>query len=392
MGIGAIGVVFMLGHGASLSDVAMVKILQGVVIFLGEVPTGIVADMFGRKTSCLLACLCGIASFLAFALGGSLPWFYVAELFNALTIAFWSGAFEALTVDGTNEEESIDVVFSKITMYSSFATMIGGLVGGLIADYDIYMTYAFSTLVMSLAFACMLFSIREKKYPGINAITSDQNSLSSARLIRYLKESLKTSYREGFMNDRLKHFFYIQILMQFALQPMFHYWQPFISQAYSESSNSILGLVFLAYCCVQALYSGLSAKLIEKDIVSSESLIYLDISLLTLGFGLMAVFVNPILAVGGFLLVQGSNSGLQTLLSAKANKAISERNRATILSSVSFVSRLGMLICLAILSLIVDLIPVNMLFSVSLVATICTVPLVYVWLSKLRNNAIPAYD
>lgn len=388
MGIGATAVVFMLANGASLQDIAMVKIVQGIFIFFLEVPTGIFADTWGRKTSIIGASLSAILSFAAFFWGRAVPWFYVAEMLNALAIAFWSGAFQALVVDSLSKNllqgNHLDYLFSKMGTFSSGATMIGGYIGGLIADINPGWPFLFSIFLM---ICCLLF---------VALLVKEKNPQETARkkwkglkgypefLSKNLKFNIRASIHKGLMNSKLRLFFYLQIASQFALQPVFHYWQPYFKSFDSNLPNSILGTIFLGYVGAHTVYLGFSSKLLKHKLISPNTLIQMDFIIMILAFGTM-VFSNSLLvAVTSFLIMQGSNAGSQALLAAEANKVIPSEQRATILSNVSLISRVGMLISLGIIRFIVKYVDIQKLYFMSLIATIVMILLYQIW---KRDNA-----
>lgn len=127
---------------------------------------GFIADHFGRKISSLIAIGCAILSFCIFALGSSFEAFAVAEVLNAFTICFWSGAYTALVVDGmgsqSKREGFLESLFSKMNIFSSISVMISGLIGGLIYDLEPRFPFLFASLMMILAYFSLRFFILEK--------------------------------------------------------------------------------------------------------------------------------------------------------------------------------------------------------------------------------------
>ena len=165
MGTGATIVIFMLANGSSLADIAAIKLVQGVVILLAEIPTGLIADLYGRKKSVLAACFSAILSFAAYYFGRDVHWYYAAEILNALAISFWSGAFNALVVDNNPDLSrrglTLDVVFSRMATFGSVATMFGGYVGGLLATKHLAAPFLFSSAIMVLAALSLGGLVRE---------------------------------------------------------------------------------------------------------------------------------------------------------------------------------------------------------------------------------------
>ena len=70
--------------------------IRGIVIYLFEVPSGIFADQYGKKTELMICFIFYIASFLFFFLGGSYAIVAVAMVFFGLGEAFRSGTHKAM--------------------------------------------------------------------------------------------------------------------------------------------------------------------------------------------------------------------------------------------------------------------------------------------------------
>ena len=92
-------------HGLSLTQVTLVDVAFWIALTLGELPTGIVADSYGRKISIAIGAGIMAASTLAWALAPTVPLIVVAYVCLAIGATFLSGAedaffFESLKVTG----------------------------------------------------------------------------------------------------------------------------------------------------------------------------------------------------------------------------------------------------------------------------------------------------
>ncbi|MDH4119298.1 MAG: MFS transporter, partial [Acidimicrobiia bacterium] len=118
--IWGINTLFLLDAGLSISEAFVVNAFFTVGQVVFEVPTGVVADMWGRRASYLL----GSATLLASTLLYLLMWdiraplwgWAIASMVIGLGFTFFSGAVEAWLVDalaanGFNDE--MDPVFAR---------------------------------------------------------------------------------------------------------------------------------------------------------------------------------------------------------------------------------------------------------------------------------------
>lgn len=97
---GALAVPFFLVRlGFSYTQMFLLECFFGVGMFVFEIPTGVVADKFGRKTSLVLGSLLFGGGFTLFALTTSFPALALAELICALGMTLFSGADSALVYE-----------------------------------------------------------------------------------------------------------------------------------------------------------------------------------------------------------------------------------------------------------------------------------------------------
>ena len=83
-------------RGLSLSQAALIDVTFFVAAAFGEVPTGIVADTFGRKTSLAIGTALMGTSSLAWVFAPTLPLIMVAYICLGIGFTFLSGAEDAL--------------------------------------------------------------------------------------------------------------------------------------------------------------------------------------------------------------------------------------------------------------------------------------------------------
>ena len=139
--IWGINTLFLLGAGLSNLEAfaANAFFTAGMMIF--EVPTGVVADTWGRRTSYLLGTITLSASTLLYYVLWltSAPFWQWAgvSLLLGLGFTFFSGAVEAWLVDALNYAEyegGLEVVLGRGQMIAGAAMLGGSVAGGVIAQ------------------------------------------------------------------------------------------------------------------------------------------------------------------------------------------------------------------------------------------------------------------
>jgi MFS family permease len=106
--------------------------------FAMEVPTGAVADRYGRRASVGLGCLVISAASLLYGSVPSLPVFALAEAIFAVGLALVSGADEALAYDtlkALRREEDAARVMARLEAAKLAGIVAGALAGSLVASW-----------------------------------------------------------------------------------------------------------------------------------------------------------------------------------------------------------------------------------------------------------------
>lgn len=167
--IWGINTLFLLDAGLSIGQTfaANAFFTAGMVLF--EVPTGVVADTVGRRTSYLLGTATLIGSTVLYLLlwrahAPFVLWAIVSALLG-LGFTFFSGATEAWLVDGlhaTGYKGSLDAAFAKGQVASGIAMLGGSIAGGVLAQVtNLGMPYVVRALLLAATFVVAWRSMRD---------------------------------------------------------------------------------------------------------------------------------------------------------------------------------------------------------------------------------------
>lgn len=128
---------------AGLSNTAVFAVAAGfsVGMLLAEIPTGVIADVWGRRTSFVLGCLLLASSTLLYIslwyLKGPLwAWIVIAGVMG-ISYSFFTGALEAWIVDALNTEgrhTDIEQVLGRGQAVMGSAMLLGSIGGGVLAQ------------------------------------------------------------------------------------------------------------------------------------------------------------------------------------------------------------------------------------------------------------------
>jgi len=314
-------------------------------IVLLEIPTGVVADKYGRKISLALGVLLFGVDLLIFGLTKNYYVLYLAEFVGALGFTFISGADKALIYDSLIEmkkKEDGKYYLSRYETAGTLGILISFPLGSLIAGAN------FIPYPNSLAFTFIL---------------SGLFSILSLFLYLSMKEPKRNKPTENFVKlgiDGLNYLHKHKILRVFAVNSvlisaitffMFWFYQPLAgSVGISVSYYGFIGAGFNLFAILLLLnIKKLENKFGMKTILFHSALIP---ALLLLG---LATIKNVYFVLIAILLIPGLKLLRAPILSDFMNKHIESRNRATVLSSVSLLERLMITILYPVVGLLADI-------------------------------------
>lgn len=145
----SVWVVFLLSRGFSLAQVGIAEGIFHVVSFLFEVPSGMIADLLGRKRTLVISSLCGVCSALLMAFSGDFFGICLSMAFQALMYNFCSGTQEALTYDSLKAAGCEDAYLKQnawLQGLSQTSSSLSSLLGGVATLLGFFPAYAITAL------------------------------------------------------------------------------------------------------------------------------------------------------------------------------------------------------------------------------------------------------
>lgn len=337
--IWGINTLFLLDAGLSITEAfaANAFFTAGQVVF--EVPTGVVADTTGRRTSFLLGCATLFASTLLYLLMwriGAPFWAWAGvSMLLGLGFTFFSGATEAWLVDGLNATKyqgTLEAAFAKGEIAEGFAMLTGTVAGGALAQMtNLGVPYVLRAAVLALTFLVAFMLMRDVGF----------TPKRSASVLKETREVLRSSLEYGLRNPPVR---WLMLAAPFSGGVgiyAFYAMQPYLLQLYGSSESyavaglaagivagaQIVGGLLVPY--VRRLFKRRTSLLIAGSLVSAGALALIG---LAPRFGLALV----LLSIWGVVFAL-----VFPIRQAFINGLIPSTQRATVLSSDNLLSSSG---------------------------------------------------
>jgi MFS family permease len=320
---------FTVWAGISLTQVFLLQSWFMMWVFLLEIPTGTIADRFGRKTSISLACFTAVIAPLVYASYPIFAVFLLGEFIWALGSALFSGANEALiydTLKKIKQEKLSKKFFAKTRSMHLIALMIAAPIGSLIAQYiGLRETMLFLAAPMFVSF---IVSLTLKEPPVIR---------KQEKYLKILKDGVKF-----FTTHRVLKLLALDVVIIHALcWSIIWLYQPMLMQygvkiVYFGIVHSLLVLsqivVMNKYSWFEEKLSGKRRYIVFSSIIAGTMLILAGIA------NHVYIFMGAVIVLTGFGISR------RPLFYSYMNKYIPSNKRATVMSTVSMLGTISIAI------------------------------------------------
>ena len=355
---GASWVALLALRGFSLLQIGILESIFHIASSCFEIPSGVVADVFGRKRTLALSKLVSVLSCLAMILSDNFGTVAFAIAFSAISYNLESGTIEALAYDSLksvkqeekyNQYASTEMMLYRIT--SSTATLCAGV--ALWLGYK--KAYAIDIFfgMIALGIVCSLREISgftgaddklinsqtdehnkeqmsEEKQERMNEEETDQKNIQNIRISERLQNVLTESWHFMKNNRKARSIMIVNALIG-AVSTLVLF---FLQAKLPEKGIPKWGLGFALLFMEMGGIVG--SRLILKFPKASYKVVFAVTSALVLaGFAAEHSTLFYVMALGGFIAAVGDDA-LQVRTNALLHDMFPSEQRATLVSMESF--------------------------------------------------------
>ncbi|MGB3368042.1 MAG: MFS transporter [Acidaminobacteraceae bacterium] len=355
-------------RGLSLFEIGLMESIYHLSSFMMEIPTGMIADIYGRKTSRSLGRIANILSTLMMILSNDVMYFAIGFILQALGNNLESGAGEALVYDSmkeNHEEENFMKIKGRQEFFFQLARSMALLVGGYFATLDYAYVYKVAIVISAVSFFQSLSFVE----PNMGKVDLDESAYKTFKnqfvnSVNVIKNDMRIAFfilsTEAIATFVTTEYFYIQNYLK------------------SIGRNEFQIGILLSFGAAASIIAGLNTHRIEKKFKFSgilyTSLIVSAISFWTITFkGMTEV---------SMVIITMSESVLFIATSDYINKLIPSEQRATVLSFQSMAFSFYMILLFPVVGKIGDL--YGLINSFRVIAIISTITILFI--AKIYSN------
>ncbi len=371
-------VLFWQDLGLSMLEIMLLQSIFSIAMVLLEFPSGIFADMFGRKLALMLAALFNLIGIVLYCFAEGFYSLLAAELFIAGFIAMQSGADSAFLFDWLKADARQDEfprIFGNLIFYSTLVGGIAQIIGGFIASVELRLTiYA----CVPFVFIAFIAATQLDEPPNHRNLKNDSKVLT--RNISGQLNSVYFSIRHDAV--LLWILIYAGIIFSFNLAGLWLY-QPYFEVAGIDIIY--FGIVFASFQVVSA-YAGKYYYVVKSRFKTSTLL--LALILLTCGASILLGYFVFLFSFVFIFLHQVVRGFYKISFNDIVNQRVDSNIRASVLSVQSLGGRLLGALLMPVLGWYADIYTVEATFVlIGCTGLTCGVPVWLVLHKKLGSEA-----
>jgi MFS family permease len=384
--IWGINTLFLLDAGLNNTEAFAANAFFTLGFMIFEIPTGVVADLRGRRTSYLLGVVTLAISTLLylFMWQRSAPfWAWaVSSMLLGLGFTFFSGAVEAWLVDALTHsgfKEQLETVLAKGEIVEGGAMLVGSVTGGIVAQAtNLGVPYIIRALLLVLNFVFAFLLMKDIGFKPAHRKNP----------IKEVKTIIAGSVRHGLRNPSVRWIMLAAPFTGGVTIYAFYAMQPYLLQLWGdERAYGVAGLAAAIVAGAQ-IAGGLLVPQIGRIFRRRTTLLLAGEVISVLVLAIVGSVPNFWVAVTMLILWGLMFSAMMPVRQTYLNGLIPSEQRATVLSFDSLFSSSGGVVFQPLLGKAADVwsYPTSYVFS----SAIQTLALPFTWLARREKAASDA--
>ncbi len=373
---------FLREKGLSFTEIGFLYSFREIAINLMEIPSGAIADLFGRKSAMLLSLTSYIISFLIFGFSKDVSLIFVAMFVFSIGEAFRTGTHKAMIFDYLKHCGVLDQK-KKIYGYTRSWSQIGSALSVLIATVIVLLSKDYAAIFWGSTIPYFIGLINIASYPSfLNRKHEGKKNISL--VVIHLINSFKTCWR----NVNIRSLLFQGLIFQGGFKSIKDYIQPLIASLIvtlpfvtnfpeHQKTAVMIGVVYFVLYYVSSYVSKKAhdfSSLFSNDLLASFALL-VGCVVIGLVLGVLGHLINPGFAILAFVVISILTNIWRPIVVSIFGDFTPENEQATVLSIESQSKTLGAALFAPIMGYTADLLDPSstlVLFSLFLLIALVT--------------------
>lgn len=361
---------FLREKGLSFTEIGFLLAFKEVLVNLFNVPTGAIADLYGRKKSLIFALVAYIVSFLFFTYSSSYFLLYLAMFLFGIGESFRSGTHKAMIYDYLRRENRIGektIFYGYTRSWSQKGSAISVLIGASIvyfgAGYNHIFLFSIIPYLIGIVNIALYPSYLDKK-------------METGANVREVFHHLFKTIKKCWSSKELRHLIFQSTLYEGQYRSVKDYLQilitmialslPFLAGEVAEKKTAVLVAIIYFVLYLLSSYSSKSSHKVLSFFKEEERAIQfiIMVTAILLVISAVGVFTNLIfVAIIAFVMIFNLQNVVRPIMTARYDDLASSEEQATVLSVESQANSLGIFILAPLVGLLADHLHVGFAFA-----------------------------
>ena len=351
---------FYLDNNLTITKIAFLGVAWSIVRIILEVPSGMLADKWGRKKVFAISSLFAVFQIIMIIYASNYWHFIIASILSAVSYSFLSGTNTAIfydTLKQLKKENEFEKLWARQEIFIQIPLIIAFISSGFLYKFSPLLPFQLS-LVFLIGSLLVVLTFKEPEY---------YKPIEEVNVFTHFKQSMKFILDNSFLRAIL----IFSVIFSIGSDLSYGYGQIYLKQLALPVVLFGIAYTFKSIFCT--IFANV-APLIRKKIDYS-GIFALQMILITILFYFMVLTNNYLVGAICFVLIAIPHGMFTVSKTSYIHRHIQSHHRATIDSMFSFVIALSILILEPITGYLADLYTIK--FPFLLIAILLTIYSIY---------------
>ncbi len=344
----AVDTLFYIQRGLNSSQYISFIIIVNIIKIIFEIPSGIIADKYGKKKMLMISTVLFFIEILLFIVSKNYIMFAITMAISGIEQAFRTGIANSIIYESLKDKKK----FNKALLYNSIcfdlSYMIAMILGGYIAEkYNFVSTYYLTLIPIILAFV-ILFGIKD-----IQGNNDDTEKLAVSKL-----EILKNAFNKLLSIKGLANIFILSSVMYSAIK--------IVEDSHPEYAQNIgISVFYIGIYTSLILVISIVGSYIGSNMKEKTKSIALNINSLIIGVLIMSMgILNNVYGIVCLLAIYIFSESYENVMLEHIHNKIDSKSRVTVESIYGFVYSFISIIMSLVLTVVLKFLPLNNVYTI----------------------------